>query len=62
MHKIKKSTKRLSLQLETLKRLQLADVDGGSVITKPAASCFIVCTGTCGCPTQLGCTAPTAVC
>ena len=58
---IKKSTKRLSLQFETLKQLQLEGVHGGaSVITKPCASCFIVCTASCNCHSELDCTASAA--
>lgn len=63
MKKHKKLTGRLALHFETLKRLQLEDVQGGaSVITKPCASCFVVCTASCGCQTQVDCTAPTAAC
>lgn len=52
MKKIK-TTKRLTVNREILRTLQLQEVTGGGIITapsKPQASCFIVCLPTNTCP------------
>jgi hypothetical protein len=60
------TTKRLNLNREILRSLQLQEVTGGGLITapsKPQASCFIVCLPTNGCPpTQNHCVLETANC
>lgn len=65
MKKIK-STRRLTVNRETLRSLQLQEVTGGGIITapsKPQASCFIVCLPTNTCPpTQDHCVLITANC
>lgn len=61
-----KSTKRVNLNREILRSLQLQEVTSGGGITvssKPQASCFIVCLPTNGCPpTQNRCVLETANC
>jgi hypothetical protein len=52
MKKIK-TTRRLSINRETLRALQLSEVTGGGSIldpSKPQASCLIDCVLTSGCP------------
>jgi hypothetical protein len=52
MKKIK-TTRRLNINRETLREMQLGEVTGGGSIlvpTKPQASCFIPCLPTDGCP------------
>jgi|GEM_PF-5592946 len=63
MKKIK-STKRLGLTRETILSLtQLTDaVGGGTVATKPAASCFINCGPTNNCPPTGTCEVQSARC
>jgi len=63
MKKIK-TTRRLTIHRETLRELQLSEVNGGyTVPTKPQASCFIVCLPTNGCPpTQNHCVLLSANC
>lgn len=65
MKKIK-TTKRLNLNRETLRELQLSEVTGAGTIlvpTKPQASCFIQCLPTNGCPpTQDHCVLLSANC
>jgi len=65
MKKIK-TTKRLNINSETLRTLQLEEVTGGGTIlvpTKPQASCFILCLPTNACPpTQNHCVLITANC
>jgi hypothetical protein len=51
-----KITKRLTFNSETLRSMQLREVSGAGVPSKPQASCFIVCLPTDGCrPTQVHC-------
>ncbi len=59
MKKIK-TAKRLHLNCETLRSLQLSEVTGGIVPTKPQASCFIQCV-TRDCPLTPHCQLATAV-
>jgi hypothetical protein len=51
-----KTAKRLHVNCETLRSLQLSEVSGGGTFTtptKPNASCFILCLPTNGClPTR----------
>jgi hypothetical protein len=65
MKKIK-TTRRLTINRETLRELQLSEVTGAGTIlvpTKPQASCFIVCLPTKGCPpTQDHCVLLSANC
>ena len=64
---MKKTTtiKRLNVNREVLRSLQLAEVTGGGVITapsKPQASCFIVCVFTSDCPPTPKCVLQSAAC
>ena len=62
MKKIK-TTKRLNINRETLRELQLSEVTGaGSVISKPNASCFIQCVPTNNCPPTNTCPLATFNC
>jgi hypothetical protein len=58
-----KSTRRLNLNLETLRAMQLQEVTGGTILvaSKPQASCFIQCV-TRQCPTERGCELASAHC
>ena len=59
------SIKRLNVNRETLRALQLAEVTGGGTITapsKPQASCFILCIFTNGCPPTEKCVLQSANC
>jgi hypothetical protein len=50
------TAKRLHLNIETLRSLQLSEVSGGwTTPTKPNASCFIQCGPTQGCPVTVTC-------
>lgn len=60
-----KTAKRLHLNCETLRALQLSEVTGGGTIlvpTKPQASCFIQCAPTNNCPVTPNCPLATARC
>jgi len=65
---MKKTKKRLKLNSETLRALDLHEVSGGTytftftVITKPNGSCFIACEPTRGCPVTPNCPLATGVC
>lgn len=63
MKKIK-TTKRLHLNGEVLRALELREVTGGTLVvwTKPQASCFIQCTPTNNCPVTQTCPLATAFC
>jgi hypothetical protein len=63
MKKIK-TAKRLHLNCETLRTLQLREVTGGTILvpTKPQASCFIQCVLTNNCPPTQTCPLATARC
>jgi hypothetical protein len=57
MKKKNGTAKRLHLNIETLRSLQLAEVTGGTFTTptKPNASCFIQCGPTMNCPVTSTC-------
>jgi hypothetical protein len=65
---MKKTTKRLKLNIETLRALDLHEVTGGTftftftAASKPNASCFIQCTPTNNCPITQTCPLATAAC
>ena len=64
MKKINKTTKRLQLNGETLRSLDLQEVTGGTLVvpTKPQASCFILCLPSRNCPVTHTCPLATAAC
>ena len=63
MKKRNGTAKRLHLNIETLRSLQLSEVTGGTFTTptKPNASCFIVCSLSNNCPPTYTCPLATAV-